>query len=102
MNYFTLILYLSEKESRACLIAHNGSLLGEQSQSIMPITDPDIGPCLDPLEIIYSIRSCIHSLLRDFQLSSTQIQGIHMVSQPFGVVVWDKQSGLALKPVILC
>ena len=80
----------------------NGQIVAQHTQALSQLHDPELGLCYDPLEIIYCVRSSINELFQLNDVSVTQVESVSIICQSFGLVIWDKASGLAIKPALYC
>ena len=97
---YHLILRLTENATTAVLLCHKSAKLISASQNVCSFMDPELGEVYDPLEIAYSVRTVIHQLLKKIKSNDITITDIQIISEPYGVLVWDKSSGMAITQMI--
>ncbi len=100
MKKYNLKLHISSSESIAFLFNTQGQILARQNQSFSSQYDDIYGRVYDPLEIIYSVRSSIHELFQRPEWNINHIDSISIICQSFGMVVWEKTTGLAVSPLL--
>ena len=100
MKKFKLKIHISNTRSSAFLMHKNGQVLATHQSALTAQEDDELGLTYDPLEIIYSVRSSIHELFQLNDYNINQIDSISIICKAFGLVIWEKTTGLALKPVL--
>ncbi len=93
-----LVLSVGSHESSAFFVDAKGQILGMGTQSFMCKKYMDKGVEIDPLELIYSLRSAVSQLYRKKHGRVVAI-ALYTVTQP-SCVIWDKETGLPLTPVV--
>jgi glycerol kinase len=76
-----------------------GDIVGEAVQTLSP-TNENGYIDYDPLEIIYSVRSCFNKLFQKHKLTKNDVEAISIVSSSYAVLGWNKGSSMALSRAI--
>lgn len=96
---YLCVLCLDRFESAVYLMDKNGDILDSASQIV---TEKNENGYIeyDPLEIIYSVRSCFNKLFQANKLTQSCVSAISIVSSSYAVLAWDKSSSMALSTAI--
>ena len=94
----SFFLWLQEGQTVTYLLDRKGITLDQESMSTLSVEGRQKE--YDPLEIVYSVRSCFHKLIRSNKLSQDQIDHISIVSEPYAILAWDRLKGAALSQVV--
>ncbi|RAP39133.1 hypothetical protein DID80_00580 [Candidatus Marinamargulisbacteria bacterium SCGC AAA071-K20] len=93
------LLSLNREHSAVYLMDKKGDIVGEAVQTLSPTNENGYIE-YDPLEIVYSVRSCFHQLFQKFKLTKDNVEAISIVSSSYAVMGWSKKSSMALSPAI--
>jgi len=96
---YILTLQISSNACQATLIGKKGKIEA-QSQCELEVNVDNCGHSIDGLEIIYSVRSSINSLLKKSVQYPKQIHAIAIMTEGKWAIAWNRKTGVALTPAI--
>jgi glycerol kinase len=96
---YILTLQISDNSCTAILINRKGKIEAESTTSL-ELTQSHGGISVDGLEIIYSVRSAINSLLKKSVQYPKQIHSIALITNARWAIAWNRKTGVALTPAL--
>ena len=96
---YICLLSLDREHSAVYLMDKKGDIVGQAVQ-LLGFSDENGYIEYDPLEIIYSVRSCFNQLFQKYKLNKNHVEAISIVSSSYAVLGWHKGSSMALSSAI--
>ncbi len=96
MKKYLIVLKIEPKEITATIIDKQYKIISQHFQNIDIISPKNGWIEYDPIEIYYSVITCITQILNTSNIQPKEINGITITNEVQSCVVWVKETGLPI------